>query len=201
MKGSSYYRNCKTCGRRIQLRKMPGGQWVAFEGFETLHDCSRKPEHTSQGSAPARIGSDPLSGLDFESVQIPGGFTLPSAASSRRDAKKPSRPKTARSGRASRGHTRKKVGTWPSRSRASSLSGAPQQNPSSANPGAYGTTHLSATRTTATLPGRPVASGGYRPPPSPGSVPSKAKDVWETVKGLLVIFFFLLLMYVACFKH
>lgn len=37
---TSYHRECKHCGRLIQLRLMPGGQWVAFEGYDTVHDCS-----------------------------------------------------------------------------------------------------------------------------------------------------------------
>lgn len=39
----SYHRNCKYCERRIQMRKMPAGQWVAFEGYETVHDCQKPP--------------------------------------------------------------------------------------------------------------------------------------------------------------
>jgi hypothetical protein len=204
VKGSSYYRNCKTCGRRIQLRKMPGGQWVAFEGFETLHDCTRKPEYTSRGPATARTGGDPLSGLDFESIQIPGGFSSPATSSGRREAKKPSRQKTARNGRASRGNTRKRVGHWPSRSRASSLGTTPQQSPSSMSSGGYGTTYPPATRTTSPLPGRPAASGSYRPTTPPGNVPTKGNQInkmWEAWKGLLGMLFFLLVIYGACFRH
>jgi hypothetical protein len=40
---NSYYRECKFCGRRIQMRQMPGGQWVAFEGYDTVHDCKHPP--------------------------------------------------------------------------------------------------------------------------------------------------------------
>lgn len=36
---SSYRRKCLHCGRWIQLRQMPHGQWVAFEGYNTLHRC------------------------------------------------------------------------------------------------------------------------------------------------------------------
>ena len=38
---SSYYRKCKHCGRRIQMRKMPHGKYVAFEGYDTVHDCKK----------------------------------------------------------------------------------------------------------------------------------------------------------------
>lgn len=40
---SSYYRSCKYCGRRIQLRKMPAGNWLAFEGYDHVHDCRNAP--------------------------------------------------------------------------------------------------------------------------------------------------------------
>src|SRR5262245_54037480 len=54
---SSYYRNCRKCGRRIQLRQMPGKQWVAYEGYDTIHNCSvapkrerrRQPGHSHTG--------------------------------------------------------------------------------------------------------------------------------------------------------
>ena len=39
MTGKSYNRLCKHCGRQIQLRQMPGGQWVAFEGYDKVHNC------------------------------------------------------------------------------------------------------------------------------------------------------------------
>lgn len=37
---ASYSRNCNRCGKRINLRQMPGGQWVAFEGYDSPHDCN-----------------------------------------------------------------------------------------------------------------------------------------------------------------
>lgn len=43
MSDRSYSRKCKSCGRRIQLRKMPAGQWVAFEGHDDVHDCKAAP--------------------------------------------------------------------------------------------------------------------------------------------------------------
>ena len=43
----SYSRNCKWCGRRIHMRKMPAGQWVAFEGYDTVHDCEERPSRLS----------------------------------------------------------------------------------------------------------------------------------------------------------
>jgi hypothetical protein len=49
----AYYRACRKCGRRIQLRQMPHGQWVAFEGYDTPHACSSPP-----ASARARSAAD-----------------------------------------------------------------------------------------------------------------------------------------------
>jgi len=37
---ASYKRQCRKCRQWIQLRQMPGGQWVAFEGYDTVHRCS-----------------------------------------------------------------------------------------------------------------------------------------------------------------
>lgn len=39
---SSYSRPCKFCGRRINLRQMPHGQWVPFEG-DQQHVCDEPP--------------------------------------------------------------------------------------------------------------------------------------------------------------
>ena len=39
---SSYSRACKYCGRRINLRQMPHGQWVPFEG-DQQHVCDEPP--------------------------------------------------------------------------------------------------------------------------------------------------------------
>lgn len=39
--GSSYSKICIHCKRRINLRKMPNGKWVAFEGYDTVHDCKK----------------------------------------------------------------------------------------------------------------------------------------------------------------
>lgn len=43
--GDSYNRKCRSCGKPIQMRQMPHGQWVAFEGYDTPHKCS-KEEHS-----------------------------------------------------------------------------------------------------------------------------------------------------------
>lgn len=40
----SYNRRCKYCGQWIQMRNMPQGQWVAFDGYDTVHKCSKQYE-------------------------------------------------------------------------------------------------------------------------------------------------------------
>jgi hypothetical protein len=40
---SSYARPCKFCGRRISMRQMPAGQWVAFED-DAAHKCAAPPK-------------------------------------------------------------------------------------------------------------------------------------------------------------
>lgn len=85
----SYYRSCRTCGRRIQLRKMPAGQWVAYEGFDQIHDCD-VPRNPSSGEIrrtvvrpqdQTRQGS--LDDLDFIDVDMGGDSpTAPSEVQS-----------------------------------------------------------------------------------------------------------------------
>jgi hypothetical protein len=75
---SSYYRNCKTCGRRIQLRQMPAGQWVAYEGYDTVHDCSRRPSQHASAPHPrgpqssGQLEGPSYDGLEFVDIEVPG---------------------------------------------------------------------------------------------------------------------------------
>jgi len=71
---SSYRRRCKKCGRWIQLRKMPKGQWVAFEGYDTPHDCnSPPPEKSTKPPISDQPGKDPgYDSLDFIDFTVPG---------------------------------------------------------------------------------------------------------------------------------
>jgi hypothetical protein len=81
---NSYHRNCHTCGVLIQLRKMPGGQWVAFEGFDQLHQCRTTASSSErQGTStqnrpvgaratPARESKGDYEDLEFIDVEIPG---------------------------------------------------------------------------------------------------------------------------------
>ena len=67
MTSQSYSRNCRYCGRRIQLRKMPHGKWVAFEGWDTPHNCSSVPPKTTKPSAP---GNQPMSKSDPDFIEF-----------------------------------------------------------------------------------------------------------------------------------
>jgi hypothetical protein len=72
----SYYRDCRKCGRRIQLREMPGRQWVAFEGYDTIHNCSKPAasNHSEVTHAPALNSearkSSSYDNLDFADIDI-----------------------------------------------------------------------------------------------------------------------------------
>jgi hypothetical protein len=39
---ANYSRNCRHCGRKINMRQMPHGQWVPFEADEP-HNCDKRP--------------------------------------------------------------------------------------------------------------------------------------------------------------
>src|SRR6266849_4032111 len=49
---SSYFRVCRSCEARIQMREMPNGNWLAFEG-RSQHRCTgwRRPPSNSPGSS------------------------------------------------------------------------------------------------------------------------------------------------------
>ena len=73
----SYYRKCKSCSRNIQLRQMPAGQWVAFEGYDKPHDCSRAPnpklessKESHQKRTRAEASDTGYDDLDFVNVQV-----------------------------------------------------------------------------------------------------------------------------------
>jgi hypothetical protein len=51
---ASYNRRCRDCGRWINLRQMPQGQWVAFEG-DQQHKCDERP--TNRCAPPVKTSS------------------------------------------------------------------------------------------------------------------------------------------------
>src|SRR5712692_11422757 len=56
---SSYYRVCRTCGARIQMREMPNGIWVAFIG-RRQHRCVALQATPSTTPSPSRARHWPL---------------------------------------------------------------------------------------------------------------------------------------------
>lgn len=52
-------RKCNVCGRWISLRKMPHGQWVAFEGYDTPHNHYEPPPRSTQSASGVYAGRSP----------------------------------------------------------------------------------------------------------------------------------------------
>jgi hypothetical protein len=50
----SYLTTCKWCGERIHMRQMPHGQWVAFEGAESVHHCGQLSDYGPTSSTSQR---------------------------------------------------------------------------------------------------------------------------------------------------
>lgn len=91
---ANYSRKCRTCGRWINLRQMPHGQWVAFEGDEP-HKCKKPPVIKPKPKAQPK----PMPpGGDFPPINIPGDTaqrpTLKPAPTPPPTAKPQARPTT-----------------------------------------------------------------------------------------------------------
>jgi hypothetical protein len=69
---SSYARPCKYCGRRISMRQMPAGQWVAFED-DAAHKCAAPPKAKPARKPGLRQVSPPPVAADDDF----GEFVLP----------------------------------------------------------------------------------------------------------------------------
>ncbi len=59
------------------MRQMPGGQWVAFEGYDTLHEHNKpkratKKEHPTFFPKKSEPDKDPLKDINFPEISIPG---------------------------------------------------------------------------------------------------------------------------------
>jgi hypothetical protein len=52
---TSYRRRCRYCGRWIQMRKMPQGQYVAFDGYAQIHNCRTKTRKANAESANSTV--------------------------------------------------------------------------------------------------------------------------------------------------
>ncbi len=70
---NSYNRRCRTCRRPISMRKMPHGQWVAFENDEP-HRCKVVPA-PSPRTAPKQPTDTPT---EFPDIEIPEEAVSPS---------------------------------------------------------------------------------------------------------------------------
>lgn len=71
---NSYGRRCRTCRRWISMRRMPHGQWVAFENDEP-HKCEAVPAPAPRRPTPPRPAHiDPP---DFPDIEIPEDVTEP----------------------------------------------------------------------------------------------------------------------------
>jgi len=66
---SSYSRRCKYCSRRISMRQMPAGHWVAFEG-DGVHDCKRPSPQRAAASPPRRVTPFFAPAGEFEDFEI-----------------------------------------------------------------------------------------------------------------------------------
>lgn len=68
----SYSRACKKCGQRINLRKMPGGQWVAFEGYDSIHKCGSHSaaRSTVHGASQKASGETVYDSIEFPDIQV-----------------------------------------------------------------------------------------------------------------------------------
>jgi hypothetical protein len=69
---SSYSRRCKYCSRRISMRQMPAGHWVAFEG-DGVHDCKRPSPQRAAASPPRRVTPFLAPAGEFEDFEISSG--------------------------------------------------------------------------------------------------------------------------------
>ncbi len=75
----SYHRKCNKCGQLIQMRQMPQGQWVAFEGYDTLHDCNKVQTKRANSPVQASPHTDTLQVKQrrvMDEVQHPQDITL-----------------------------------------------------------------------------------------------------------------------------
>ncbi len=91
---TSISRSCKFCGRKINLRKMPHGKWVAFEGYDTVHDCKKTPKKKSddQSWKQKKTNTD-LFSFDLPEIDIGG---IPNKQKNTKDIPKLATPKPTR---------------------------------------------------------------------------------------------------------
>lgn len=69
---TSYMRSCRSCGRRISMRRMPHGKYVAFEN-NVVHDCKKPAPRTARNDQP-KGGRSSTSDANTETGSAFGGF-------------------------------------------------------------------------------------------------------------------------------
>ena len=75
---------CRFCGKLINFRQMEAGQWVPFEGYDTVHECGKvqatrtKKSPPIPSSRPTRKSSERTIGRGSSiSVESSKGYTSP----------------------------------------------------------------------------------------------------------------------------
>ncbi len=120
---NSYNRNCVNCGRRIQMRQMPAGQWLPFEGYDTVHVCSSSAPNRNENaraqttSTSKRSAGSGYNDLEFLQFSLPadsiGNESATRAANKVRGTQNTSRkrpPTTSRTHFAQKRHSYSDVG-------------------------------------------------------------------------------------------
>lgn len=75
---ASYTKKCQ-CGKLINIRKMPNGRWVAFEGYDTLHKHPTAVPETNSSDRPVRKARktdrerDTFDDLEFSDIAVEPG--------------------------------------------------------------------------------------------------------------------------------
>lgn len=93
---ASYSRSCKKCGIRINLRQMPSGQWVAFEGYDVQHKCGTTGRQATRSSSHANAPRNPRTetgtydNLEFGDIQVQSNSSDHLAAKSSPSVQNPS---------------------------------------------------------------------------------------------------------------
>lgn len=90
---ASYSRNCRYCGRGINLRKMPHGQWVPFEGSEQ-HKCQSAPANRTTTQKPLNLSQQSQSPRNAWGADLDFGedFTVNNSQPKGKESANPSTP-------------------------------------------------------------------------------------------------------------
>lgn len=88
---ASYSRNCKYCGRRINMRQMPHGQWVPFEGSEA-HKCQSTSTKRTTPQRSLNLSEQSQSFRNAWGADLDFGedFTVPNSQTKGKESSNPS---------------------------------------------------------------------------------------------------------------